>query len=277
MCFGQFATNSPAPSTELASVCESAARAGGATLLEWRGRFQTREKTAADLVTDADLASQEAIRRELTANFPKHGFLGEEGDFGDVRKEQAKTGQPCWIVDPLDGTTNYVHGFPFFAVSVAVAAGQQILAGVVYNPITDDCFKAAEGSGACLNGSQLNISNVEQISQSLVAVSFPPSVRHDDPDLENFLSVIGKTQAIRRTGSCALNLAHLAAGQVDAFWANSIHPWDVAAGILLVQEAGGVISSAKGGQFNLWDADFLAASTHRLHQELLVMFDRSGE
>ena len=255
----------------LASLCESAARAGGQALIDWGGRFQAREKSAADLVTDADLASQEAIRAKIAAKFPDHVFLGEEGAGSDLA-ELAGEKRPCWIVDPLDGTTNYVHGFPFFSVSVAVALGEQILAGVIYNPLTEDCFQAVRGGGASLNGSSLMTSDVERMSQSLVAVSFPPGVHEDNPDLRNFLSVVGKTQAVRRTGSCALNLAHLAVGQLDAFWAHSIQPWDVAAGILLIREAGGVVSACDGGPFKLWDADFLAASTGPLHQELLSSF-----
>jgi myo-inositol-1(or 4)-monophosphatase len=246
-------------------VAEEAARAGGAALRDWQGRFSTREKSPADLVTDADVASQEAIRSVIAKRFPDHGFLGEES---------AETRRPpddssiVWVVDPLDGTTNYVHGFPFFAVSVAAVQGDSILAGVIYDPIHDTAYCASAGGGAWLGTRQLTTSQVAKLSDALVAVSFPPQVRDNSPDLVDFLAVAGHCQAARRTGSAALNLVAVAAGHLDAHWAWAINSWDVAAGVLIIREAGGVVSAAGGGPFNLWQANFLAASTPALHAEL---------
>src|SRR5262249_44563929 len=139
------------------ATCEASARAGGLELLEWRGRFQTRKKGVRDLVTDADLASQDAIRRIITAKYPDHAFLGEEQDTSEF---VPKADQLTWIVDPLDGTTNYVHGYPNFAVSVAIACGNDVQAGVIYEPLRDQCFAAAAGKGAWCNGAPLKTSDV---------------------------------------------------------------------------------------------------------------------
>jgi myo-inositol-1(or 4)-monophosphatase len=254
------------PTTQLMQVAEIAARAGGAALREWTGRFSTREKAPADLVTDADVASQEAIRTVIAKQFPEHDFLGEEST--DARKLPANHENVAWVVDPLDGTTNYVHSFPFFSVSVAAVRGDRILAGVVYDPLRDLAYRAGVGEGAWLREKRLRTSSTAKLSDALTAVSFPAQVRDDSPDLLDFLAVVGQCQAVRRTGSAALNLAAVAAGQLDAHWAWAINAWDVAAGVLLIQEAGGVVTAANGGPFDLWKANYLAASTPMLHNEL---------
>jgi len=248
------------------ATCEAAARAGGEQLMAWRGRFQTREKGVGDLVTDADLASQSAIQAVIAARFPDHAFIGEEqaSGSGPIRADQL-----AWIVDPLDGTTNYVHGYPNYAVSVAIARGRQVLAGVVYDPLADACFATAAGQGAWCNGGRLKTSAVNRLADSLVAVSLPARVHRDSPDLLDFVEVVQVCQAVRRSGSAALNLAHVASGALDAFWATHIQPWDVAAGILLIREAGGVVSARDGGEFDLWNPHFVAAAGTQLHAELL--------
>jgi myo-inositol-1(or 4)-monophosphatase len=236
--------------------------------LDWRGRFQARAKGVADLVTDADLASQAAIQRVISERFPEHAFLGEE------RRDEAFVvgdGRLTWIVDPLDGTTNYVHGYPQYAVSVGLARGRELLVGVVFDPLTEHCFSAAAGQGAWLNGTRLQVSKATQISESLVAVSLPARVRHDAPDLLDFVAAVQVCQAVRRSGSAALNLAYVACGWLDAFWANQIHPWDVAAGALLVREAGGVVVGRDGGEFDLWDPHFVSASSGELQNALLAV------
>jgi myo-inositol-1(or 4)-monophosphatase len=247
-------------------TCEAAARAGGRQLVEWRGRFQARAKGVADLVTDADLASQAAIQRTISARFPDHAFLGEE-----LRVETDFTNDDglIWIADPLDGTTNYVHGYPQYAVSVALARGRKPLVGVIFDPLTEQCFSAAAGEGAWLNGQRLAVSGVTEISESLAAVSLPAQVKPDAPDLLDFVAAVQVCQAVRRSGSAALNLAYVAAGWLDAFWATHINPWDVAAGVLLVREAGGVVVGRDGGEFDLWDPHFLAASTGELQAALI--------
>jgi myo-inositol-1(or 4)-monophosphatase len=213
----------------LLTVCESAARAGAAELTAWRDKFTSREKSARDLVTDADLASQRAIEKVIRSEFPEHGFLGEENP------DSSQLELPyCWVVDPLDGTTNYVHGFPFYAVSVAVAHEGQLAAGVVIDPLANECFTAARGLGSHLNGKHIAVSKTTQLNHALVAVSFPPDPQSDSPDIQAFLRISPECQAVRRTGSAAINLAYVACGRLDAHWAYSIHSWDSAAGVLLV-------------------------------------------
>ena len=243
---------------QLLVTCEKAAAAGAAELLSWRGRFSAREKSARDLVTDADLASQQAIRAVIQADFEGHGFLGEEAP------DPAQLDRPyCWIVDPLDGTTNYVHDYPCFAVSVAVAERGELVAGVVLDPLRQECFRAAKGLGSQLNGQNVATSSTSEIENSLVAVSFPPDLQAESPDLRAFLEVATRCQAVRRTGSAALNLAYVACGRLDAHWAYFIHPWDSAAGVLLVREAGGVATASDGGDYLLSNGDYAVSATPR--------------
>ena len=252
--------------SDLLETCEAAARAGGEQLRDWQGRFQTREKGVADLVTDADLASQKAVQDVIAARYPNHAFLGEEQAAKSLRPQ---SDQLTWIVDPLDGTTNYVHGYPNYAVSVAIARGREILAGVIYDPLRNECFSAAAGNGAWCNGKQLKASKTISVSSALVAVSLPARVQRDSPDLLDFIEVVQVCQAVRRSGSAALNLAQVASGTLDAFWATHIHPWDVAAGILLIREAGGRVTARDGGEFDLWNPHFVVSSGRELHHDLL--------
>ncbi len=251
---------------ELLATCEKAAAAGAQELLKWRGRFATREKSPRDLVTDADLASQAAVRAIIEAKYPEHGFLGEEDpDPHQLRKPY------CWVVDPLDGTLNYVHGFPCYAVSVAVAKEGKVIAGVVLDPTRDECFRAAEGLGSELNGQPLKTSTTTELEQSLVAVSFQPKLAHDSLDFQAFLQVVTRCQAIRRTGSAALNLAYVASGRLDAHWAHNIYPWDSAAGELLVREAGGVTTGSRGDAYCLKEGHYAVAATAQLHKALMPL------
>jgi len=277
---------------ELLDTCEAAARAGGGELAAWRGRYQTREKGIADYVTDADLASQAAIRQVIATRFPDHVFIGEEqptdvvtgtgpAHFAPrtphdhpsdvVRAVPGGAERLRWIVDPLDGTTNYIHGFPCYAVSVAVVRGGERVAGVVFDPVYDQCFSAATGQGAWCNGRRLKTSGVARLGDALAVVSLPARVARDSTDLLDFIEATQVCQAVRRTGSAALNLAHVASGAMDAFWASHIHPWDVAAGLLLVQEAGGVVTGRDGREFELWRPDFIAAANQQLHDQLLTV------
>jgi myo-inositol-1(or 4)-monophosphatase len=260
---------------ECLETCETAARAGGRELLQRRDELNTREKAKADLVTDADLASQNAIRRAISQRFPRHAFVGEEQQ---ANERHVEPGDFTWIVDPLDGTTNFVHGYPHYAVCVALACDNNLLVGVVYDPVRDTCYSAAAGKGASCNGVPIKTSKVTTVGGALVAVSLPAHVRRDSPDLLDFIEASQVCQAVRRSGSAALNFAHLAAGALDAFWARHIHPWDVAAGVLLVREAGGVVTSRDGGEFDLWNPNFLAAAGGDLHTGLLnaLQRDKSG-
>jgi myo-inositol-1(or 4)-monophosphatase len=251
-------------------TCERAARAGGQKILALRGQFQTRAKAPSDLVTDADLASQEAIRQVIAGRFPDHAFIGEEQS-ADARR--TKDAEFAWIVDPLDGTTNYVHGYPHYAVSVALARGNDLLVGAIYDPVADLCFMAGAGRGALCNGQRLQTSRVNQVADALAVVSLPARVQHNSPDLIDFNRAAQACQAVRRSGSAALNFAYVAQGALDTFWATHIHPWDVAAGVLIVREAGGVVTARNGAVFNLWHPDFLAAANAELHADVLGMLD----
>ena len=257
---------------QLLVTCEAAARAGGAELLAWQGRFSARQKSARDLVTDADLASQAAVRAVILTDYPDHGFLGEEKpDFSQLERPY------CWVVDPLDGTTNYVHDFPCFSVSVAVAKQGKLVAGAIFDPLRQEMFSAAAGHGATLNGLPLATSSTCQLEEALIAVSFPPQMTLEMPDVRAFLQTAPLSQAVRRTGSAALNLAYVACGRLDGHWAFQIRPWDSAAGVLLVQESGGVATSATGGQYDLRQGDYLVASTPELHQRLQRTTSCPGE
>ena len=274
-------------------VCETAVRAGGQVVQDWAGRFDVRKKGPADLVTQADFASQEVVRKMVLTAFPDHSLLGEESrglsQFSSASAESRTADhkpQPgrcttnrsrdgCttkaeyrWIVDPLDGTTNYVHGVPHYCVSLALERNGRLLVGAVYNPVLDECFTAIAGRGAWLNGRPIHVSGVSTLSESLAAVGFPPNVPPDAPDLRLFLAMIPRCQGIRRTGSSALNLCYLAAGRFDLYWSYATRIWDVAAGVLIVREAGGCVTSPDGGEFSLEEAHFLATATPELHARL---------
>jgi len=251
--------------SSLVALCESAARAGGAELRAWEGRFAVREKGPADLVTDADLASQEAIRRLIAERYPDDLFVGEEAP-GELARG-AGSGR-VWLVDPLDGTTNYAHGVPHYAVSVAVLEGPRLLAGAVFDPVAEECFTAAQGEGAALNGRPLATSDVTELREALVAASFPARVEPGLSAIGELVDLLPLCQAIRRSGSAALNLAYVAAGRFDAFWAWDLYPWDAAAGVLLVEEAGGVVSGPLGRPFDAWNPRLVAASGSPLHAGL---------
>jgi myo-inositol-1(or 4)-monophosphatase len=254
-------------------VCDSAVRAGGQVVQDWAGRFDVRKKGPADLVTQADLASQEVVRKTVLGAFPDHCLLGEESEPGARTSERAEY---RWIVDPLDGTTNYVHGVPHYCVSLALERNGRLLVGAVYDPVLDECFSAVDGGGARLNGQPIRVSGVSQASEALAAVGFPYNVQSDAPDLRLFMEMLPRCQAIRRTGSSALNLCYLAAGRFDLYWSYSTHVWDVAAGVLIVREAGGIVTSPDGGEFMLEKASFLAAATPELHASLREVAATAG-
>jgi myo-inositol-1(or 4)-monophosphatase len=267
--------NKPMPDYDASflPISEKAVRAGGQVVQDWAGRFDVRKKGPADLVTQADIASQDIVRKTVLDAFPDHEFLGEETDSASTNASRAAEAVPSqhgyrWIVDPLDGTTNYVHGVPHYCVSLGLEQNGRLLAGAVYDPVLDECFTAALGAGAWLNGRPIRTSRVTSLAEALAAVGFPPDVQPDSPDLRVFLEMVHRCQGIRRTGSSALNLCYLAAGRFDLYWSYSTRIWDVAAGVLIVSEAGGCVTSPDGGPFVLEEARFLAAATPELHARL---------
>ncbi len=253
---------------EYIRVCEAAARAGGDVLLQKLGKVEAREKAPADLVTEADLASQQRVTDIVLDAFSEHDVLGEE-DSPDLPQKEAADFR--WIVDPLDGTTNFVHGVPHFCVSVALQHGPKVVVGCVFNPISGECFTAEAGKGAFLNGRQIHTSRVSRLSESLCGIGFPPGVQGDSPDLQAFLRALPKCQALRRTGSAALNLCYVAAGRFDAAWSFATKIWDSAAGTLIVSEAGGVVTPPDDAGTCLESGHFLASANAELHESLLEM------
>lgn len=256
------------------TISERAARAGGQVLLDWQGKFSAVEKGPRDLVTQADLASQQVIRQILLDAFPEHGFLGEE-----TLPEQPMTSgrhEYRWIVDPLDGTVNYVHRLQNFSVSVALERVRQVIVGAVFDPVIDECYTAVAGEGAWLNGQRLRCSNCRRLNEALVAFSLPANVTRGSHEITRLIEVLHSAQATRRLGSAALNLCYLAAGRLDGYWATSCKSWDVAAGVLMVQEAGGVVTDIDGAAFDVDRATFVAAATPDLHRELLDTIRRAG-
>jgi len=261
--------NNPAPSSTLQqqwlSAAIDAAYVGGRVLQDWRGRFSVREKSRANLVTEADEAAQSAIVQSLKNRFPEHGFLGEES-----LNDRTDETECFWIIDPLDGTTNYVHGFPYYCVSIALSVRGRLEVGVIYDPTRDELFTALNGGGAFRNGDQISTSGESEMKQAMAVASLPVATDPENPAVKRFLHALTKCQTVQRTGSAALNLAYIACGRIDAFWSSSLYAWDVAAGSLLVTEAGGSITSLAGDTFDVFVPSLLAASTATLGQELVT-------
>ena len=252
---------------ELLSVGVTAAHAGGEVLQDWVGRFSVREKRRADLVTEADHASQQTILDIVADAFPRHSFLGEEGLNRDADGSDYQ-----WIIDPLDGTSNYVHGFPYYAVSIGVRRGDTLVAAVIFDPNRNETFTAVAGQGAQLNGASITTSGEAELARSMGMASLPVGADGTDPAVQRFLNALGHLQTVQRSGSAALNLCCVAAGRIDAFWSTSLKPWDVAAGTLIVQEAGGIVTTINGGAIDIMQPDLLAASTLPVAQGLSELF-----
>ncbi|GIW78238.1 MAG: inositol monophosphatase [Gemmatales bacterium] len=241
----------------LESAQEAALR-GAAVLQEWRQKFRVREKGRFDLVTDADLASQRTIRQYLQERFPEHQFLGEE-EGADTLRPRADS-PPTWICDPLDGTTNYVHDCPLFAVSLGLLVAGELVVGVVYDPSRQEMFSAAKGMGAWLNGERIQTSSTSRLEEALLATGFPHDLRGHEDTLDWWCHFSLRARSLRRTGSTAINLAYVAAGRFDAYWGFDAHVWDVSGGVVLVREAGGVVTNCDGSSYDPFTPDGLATN-----------------
>jgi len=242
------------------------ARQAGALLLPYfHRRVAVEYKGDVDLVTEADRASEALIVEKLQAFFPAHAIVAEEGSRhkGDSAYR--------WHVDPLDGTTNFAHGFPIFAVSMALEREGELLVGVIYDPTRDEMFVAEKGGGARLNNQPLEVSPVSRLEEALVATGFPSKKRHKNANIHFYHQVNMRSHGARRPGSAALDLAYVAAGRLDGFWEFHLQPWDVAAGKLLVTEAGGCVTDMLGQPHHL-DSPSIAASNERVHGQLLETF-----
>lgn len=242
------------------------ARQAGALVAE---RFElahteTHKGHAHNLVTETDQASEALIVAELTRRFPDHSIHAEEGG-------SAERGAMVWVVDPLDGTNNYAHGFPMFAVNLAAMHGNDVLAGVTYDPLRDELFTARRGGGAFLNGRPLAVSTRDTLAESLVATGFPyDKATNPDNNIAQFAAVTPHVRGIRRGGSAALDLAYVAAGRLEAYWERGTHAWDVAPGILLVTEAGGRVTDYDGLPATV-DGGRFVASNGRVHGALMAV------
>ena len=240
-------------------AAERAALAAGELLMSYyRKHLNVREKAKSSLVTQADLESEALIRRMLEKQFPKFQFLGEEsGEVGPHNKRM-----PTWHVDPLDGTTNFVHGFPMFCVSIGLAVGDEPVVGVIHIPTLDETFSAAKGCGATLNGKRMHVSKRKNLSESLLTTGFAYSrdTKQLNPAIKMFQKAHLEARAVRRPGAAAIDLAYVAAGVFDAFWERNLSSWDVCAGVALVREAGGKVTNYKGGSFYMRDREILATN-----------------
>jgi myo-inositol-1(or 4)-monophosphatase len=217
-------------------------------------------KGDADLVTQADKRSERVIVERLTKFFPDHGIVAEEGSGREAQSEFR------WHVDPLDGTTNFAHGYPCFSVSIALAQGDTIIAGVVLNPYYHELFAAARGEGATLNGKPMRVSKIETLGTSLLCTGFPAHKRVTSPNIHYYWEFTLRSHGVRRDGSAALDLAGVAAGRFEAFWEFGLNKWDVAAGILLIEEAGGKVSDFAGQPYQL-GGPMILATNGLIHEE----------
>ncbi len=242
------------------------AREAGALLMEYfQQHVKVEYKGEADLVTIADRKSEILIRERIKARWPGHDILGEEQGLVDTGSDYR------WYVDPLDGTTNFAHGFPVFCVSLGLEHKSRRIAGVVYDPTRDELFAAEQGSGAYLNQRRIHTSKIANLSECLVATGFPSHKRHKNPNIHFYHQITLRTHGVRRAGSAALDLCCVASGRFDAFWEFNLNPWDTAAGVLIVEEAGGKITDFKGGPFEINSRQTLA-SNGLVHAALLEEF-----
>lgn len=218
-----------------------------------------------DLVTAADRASEELIVERLQSHFPAHTIVGEEGGQRD------RQGEYCWYVDPVDGTTNFAHGFPAFNVTMALERAGELIAGVIYDPTRNEMFAAEKGGGAYLNGHRIHVSRAKNVSDSLVATGFPSRRREENINIHFYYQLAMVSHGVRRAGAAALDLAYVASGRLDAYWEFGLNPWDMAAGILLVEEAGGRCADMRGGPRHLRGKHILA-DNGLIHEEMLQIF-----
>jgi myo-inositol-1(or 4)-monophosphatase len=247
-------------------LTEARDAAGRAGRMLRRGMEEGKEityKGAVDLVTNFDRQAQNIIVERLSSAFPAHGFLAEE------ELSLAPDSEFRWVIDPLDGTTNFAHRFPVFTVSIGLEYRGRLVVGVVYDPMRDEMYQGAEGEGAFLNGKRIRVSGVGELNRSLLATGFPYDIRESRVNnVDHFNHFIMRAQAVRRCGSAAMDLCHLACGRFDGFWELKLKPWDMAAGAVIVREAGGRLSDFAGGEFSLLGLEMLA-SNGLIHQAMI--------
>ncbi len=254
-------------------MARAAERAGRALIRDFGEveQLQVSRKGPGDFVSAADMKAERIVRQELERARPDYCFLMEESG-----RIEGKDTRYCWIVDPLDGTTNFLHGLPHFCVSVGLAEADDVIAGVIYDPLKDELFWAEKNNGAYLNDRRLRVSGRKHLRDSLLATGVPFAVHQDTPILARFAEQLGhvmpRVAGVRRYGSAALDLAYVAAGRYEGYWENGLNQWDVAAGLLIVREAGGFVTDLSGKRYNLGASDILAANDS-LHDALLAILN----
>jgi len=247
-------------------IAAEIAREAGALLSKLFERHLAFElKGEHDLVTAADRASEQLIVERLRAHFPTHSIVAEEGS------GHSGSADYCWYVDPLDGTTNFAHGFPMYNVTLALQHAGQLIAGVIFDPERKEMFFTERGSGAYLNNRRIHVSKTARVEDALVATGFPSKKRHQDINVHFYYQLAMITHGVRRAGAAALDLAYVASGRLDGFWEFGLNPWDMAAGVLLIEEAGGKCSDMKGDAVNL-RGPHLLADNGLIHPGMLQVF-----
>src|SRR6202161_3990586 len=240
---------------------ETAREAGAILLAEFDRPVKISYKGEVDIVTQADKRSEQAIVSRLRTHFPKHSIVAEEG--GGTEGDSPFR----WHVDPLDGTTNFAHGYPCFAVSIGLEESGELIAGVIYQPVSGELFTAVKGEGAYLNQKKIQVSPIEKLATSLLVTGFPSVKRSQNPNIHYYWDFTLRSHGVRRDGSAALDLASVACGRFEGFWEFGLHSWDTAAGVLLVREAGGAVTQFGGQPYRLGDRDLLG-SNGRVHVEM---------
>jgi myo-inositol-1(or 4)-monophosphatase len=243
------------------------ARDAGRLLLEKFGRITTiTKKGDINLVTEADLASEALIIERIKSYYPKHAILAEEA--GDAVLTVDGEISWKWIIDPLDGTTNYAHGYPCFCVTLALEKNGKIVIGVTYDPTRDELFSAEQGHGANLNGRPIRVSATNEIGNALIVTGFPYDFKQREDFARHLTEFLLRSRGVRRDGSAAIDMAYVACGRFDGFWEEGLNPWDVAAGYLLIEEAGGRVSYYNGAEFSIYSPP-ICASNGLIHSEML--------
>ncbi len=253
--------------TSFTEAAEQIAREAGGLLREYLERHvRVESKGEFDIVTEADRASERLIVTQLRERFPSHAVIAEEGSGRDFAAAEYR-----WYVDPLDGTTNFAHSFPMFNATLALEHNGELIAGAIYDPLRDEMFLAERGGGAFLNGARIQVSRVAALDRTLLATGFPSRKRHSNVNVHFYYQMAMMTHGVRRAGSAALDLAYVACGRLDGFWEFGLSPWDMAAGTLLVREAGGRTSDMLGGPVDVRGPHLLCDNGH-IHDEILREF-----
>ncbi len=255
------------PPQDYLTPMQELAREAGSLLMSFFGKVAIEYKGDVDLVTQADRSSEKMIVERIRKQWPEHDLIAEEGS----RRETGSDFR--WYVDPLDGTTNFAHGYPVFCVSLALEYKGERIAGVVYDPCRDEMFATEKGSGSTLNGQPIRVSNTARLAESLVATGFPSHKRHKNPNIHFYHQITLRSHGVRRAGSAALDLCCVACGRCDGYWELNLNSWDTAAGVLLVEEAGGKVTNFSGGPFSIDSREVLATNS-LLHEEMLREFQQ---